>query len=151
MVERGKGKMALAVSEAKRDFSRIVRESSEQLRVFTVQNAQRHGAASSLVIGGTAMELVLSHFTFTPQWEEDADSGLWTVYLPEIDVWGQGETRLQAAEDLIDAALDFMRVFLDDIPFQIKIGRGHYLPYLLRLYQAGDDRQAIRGILGVQE
>lgn len=102
-----------------------------------------------MIIGEEAMQLILSRFTFTSQWEEDRDQGLWSVHVPEIDVWGQGETREQAAEDLVTAAIDYADVYMDDVPFQIKVGRGEHLSYVLRIHQEGGDRQAIRRVLGV--
>lgn len=141
--------MVLAISEAKRDFSRLVRESSEELRIFRIQNLQRHRATASLLIGETAMDLILAGYDFTPQWEEDAEQNLWTVYVPEIDVWGQGATRDDAAEDLVTAVLDYVDLYFEDVPFQIKVNRGAQLPHLLRISRAGEDRQAVRRALGV--
>lgn len=116
---------------------------------YRIQNAQRHEAAASLIIGEEAVSLILARYTFTPQWEEDQEQGLWSVYVPEIDAWGQGETQDRSAEDLVTAVLDYMDVYLEDVPFQIKVGRGEHLPYLLRIYLASEDRQAVRQVLGV--
>lgn len=141
--------MVFAVGDAKKEFSRLVRESSEQMRVFTVQNAQRHGAKAAVIISEETMDLILQRFTFIPQWEEDREQGLWSVYVPEIDVWGQGETREQAAEDLVSAAIDYADVYMDDVRFHIKVGRQDHLPYILRIYRTGGDRQAVREALSV--
>lgn len=149
MAGKGAKKMVLAVSEAKKDFSRIMRESSEHLRFFKIQNVQRHAASASLLIGEEAVDLILARYTFTLQWEEDQEQGLWSIYVPEIDVWGQGETKDQAAEDLLTAVLDYLDVYLEDVPFHLKVGRREHLPYLLRVYLASEDRQAVRRVLGL--
>lgn len=141
--------MALPVSEAKRDLSRIVREASEHWRVFTIQNAQRRDAAACVVMGEEAMAMILDRFTFTLEWEEDREQGLWSVYVPEIDAWGQGESRESAAQDLARATQDYADIYLDDVPFYVKVGRGDHLPYILRINRTHGDHAEVRRVLGV--
>lgn len=141
--------MPIGVSQAKQEFARLVRESSERYRVFTVRDAQRRDAKAALIIGEELMDLILSEFTCSPSWEEDPEQRLWTVSLPEIEVWGQGATREEAADDLVDAAIECAEVYMDDVPFYLKVGRERHLPYLLRIYRAGTDRAAIRRALGL--
>jgi hypothetical protein len=138
----------LSVHEAKREFSSLVRESAELGQVFLVANAQRKHAPRTVILGASVMKAMLESYAFHPQWEEDTQQRLWTVYVPEIDVWGQGPSQEDAAKDLVDAALDYADVYRHDVGFYAKVGKAGHFPYVLRLLLAEDTEQ-VRSILGV--
>lgn len=73
------------------------------------------------------MNAMLDSHAFHPQWEEDTEQRLWTVYVPEIDVWGQGPSREDAAGDLVGAALDYADVYRHDTDFYAKVGKAGHL------------------------
>ncbi len=138
----------LSVYEAKREFSSLVRESSELGKVYLVANAQRKHAPRTVILGASTLKTMLERYDFHPQWEEDAGQRLWTVYVPEIDVWGQGPSQEEAAEDLVSAVLDYVGVYRRDVDFYARVGKAGHFPFVLRLLLA-EDREQVRSILGV--
>lgn len=139
----------LPVAEAKKNFTALIRESSEALKVFRVANAQRRQSPRSLILGEAAMEVLLERLTCSPRWEEDPAQRLWSVHVPELDVFGQGATRDEAADDLIEAAVEYSEVYLEDVPFYFKAGRKDHYPYVLAVLLAAGDRDKLRRVIGV--
>lgn len=138
-----------SVGKAKERLPQLIRESSEAQKFFRVGNANRHNAPRSWIIGEESMETLLSFVRFTPQWEEDPGQGLWTVYVPELDIWGQGETQEMAAEDLLETVEEYAVLYLEDVPFYRKAGRKEHLPYVLTMALAAGNNPKMRKLLGV--
>lgn len=141
--------MEYPIYEAKKNFSYILHEAGEHLKLFPIKNAQRHDAARIWVVGEPVIETILEGLRCTPEWEEDVEQGHWTVYIPELDIWGQGKTREEAADDLVTAALDYAAVYAEDVPFYLKFGRKHHLPFVWRLLLLGKEREKVKEFLGV--
>ena len=139
----------IPIYQAKRDFSAIVRDSSERGKVFVVGNTQRRDAPRSLVIGEAPLHSILNAFSCHPQWEEDEKQGLFTAYIPEIDMWGQGTTRKSAAEDALAAAREYSDLYVKDVDFYNRVGRGKHFPFLLRLWLSSTDSDAMK-VLGFE-
>lgn len=141
--------MEYPIYEAKKNFSHILHEAGEHLKLFPIKNAQRHDTTRIWVVGEQVIAVLLEGLCFKPEWEEDKEQGYWTVYLPELDIFGQGKTREEAAEELVTAALEYADIYQGDIPFYLKVGRKSHLPYIWRLLLTGGDRNKVKEILGV--
>ena len=96
-----------------------------------------------------AAERKLAMSQLTPQWEHDSEHGLWSVYVPQLDVFGQGATRDEAAEDLLETVREYVEFYLQDPLFYFKAGRRDHFPYVLAVALAADDPKQLRQILGV--
>lgn len=139
----------LPVAEAKKHFPAIVREASENLKLFRVANAQRREAPRALVIGEEALRALIGEIRLTPEWEQDVERGLWSVVLPELDIYGQGPTRDEAAADLIEAALEYAALYLEDAALYFRFGRRDQYRYVLAIALAAGDRAALARLLGI--
>ena len=139
----------LSISDAKRQLPAVLRQSSEQLKVFRVGNARRAGAPRALILGEEAVRVLLGNRKLTLQWEYDEETGLWSVYAPELDVFGQGATREKAAEDLLETAKEYVLLYLEDPLFYFKAGRRDHFPYVLAIALAGDHPEQLRQVLGL--
>jgi len=138
---------ALPLSEAKELLAEILRKSNEQLRLFVIQ--EEGYPLQSWVVGEKLVEIMLEEFSCGVEWEQEKDIGIWTVYVPELDIWGTGNTKDEAAEDLVSAVQDYMEVFLESIPFYLGAGRKKHLPYIFRLLLAKGNRKKIKEFLGL--
>ena len=95
------------------------------------------------------LETLVEHLSCTPQWEEDREHGLWSVYAPELDVFGQGESREDALNSLIEAAQEYADLYLEDAPFYFKVNRQHHYPFVIALALARGDRKKVTKVLGL--
>lgn len=137
------------MAEAKKHFSELIRESSEALKCFRVGNALRRDAPRSLILGELAVQALLDGLQCHPQWEKDKKQGLWTVVVPELDVFGQGETKEAAVRELLEAAVEMAAVYTQDVAFYFKVDRRHQYPYVMAVLLSADDPDRLRQFLGV--
>lgn|GEM_PF-1717827 len=137
----------LALGEAAKDLAEVIKESNKMLRFFLIKDEQSE--LQSWVLGERMAEMLLQDFSCRVEWEKEHKFGIWMVYVPELDVWGKGDTEEEAAEDLVSAAVDYMEVFLKCIPFYFGIGRKKHLPYIVRLFLVRGNRDKIRAFLGL--
>ena len=91
------------MSEARKDFSTLVEQASRG----EWQLVGRRGRAEVLLADAAEIaELLAAAFPFAPEvFEEESGVEIW---LPELEVYGQGSTLAQAQDDLVEAALDFV-------------------------------------------
>ncbi len=139
----------LAIADAKKNFSSIVRESSEALKLYMVGNALRREAPRSVILGEQALRVLLRGVQGHPVWEEDAEHHLWSVEVPEFEAVGQGETKEEAVKDLLWAVVELAEDYIEDIAFYFKIGWQDKLPFALAAFLAADDPERLRRLLGV--
>ena len=138
----------MLLSEAKKHLDYILNESNKKLRPFFIKDEEN--AFHSWVIGNELMEKLFENLSCRTEIEEETGMGFWTAYIPELDVWGRGNTMDEAVEDLVLAAQDYMEVFLDNIPFYLGAGRKEHLPYIFRIFFTRGNREKLREFLGVQ-
>lgn len=137
-----------SIYDAKSNFSMIVRDSAEHSKVFLVSNAQRKAAPRAVVLGEDMMRVLLDHFVCHPEWEEDPEMHVWTVFVPEIDEWGEGPTKEAAVADLVDSAAELADMYLADTDFYFRHGRSQEFAYMLRIALA-KEADEIRKVLGL--
>lgn len=135
------------LSEARKHLADIVSDSNKKLRLFFIKDEEN--SLRSWVMGEKFVELLFDSFTCQVEWEKESKLGFWTAYVPELDLWGKGDTWEEAAEDLVSAALDYMEVFLNNIPFYLNAGRKKHLPYIFRLLMLQGNRDKMREFLGL--
>lgn len=139
----------ISVSEAKKELPQLIREAGEQLKLFTLANVQRRDAPRVVLLGERTLQTLVEHLSCTPEWEEDGEHGLWSVYVPELDVFGQGKTREEAVNSLIEAAQEYADLYLEDAPFYLKVNREHHYPFVIALALARGDRGKATKVLGL--
>lgn len=139
----------LPIAEAKKHFPSIIREASENLKLYRVANAQRRDAPRAVVIGEEALRVLIGEITFSPQWEEDTEHGLWSVVVEAIGIYGQGPTRDDARGDLLEAAIEFADLYLEDIAYYFRHGRKDWYRYALAIALAAGDQEKLVSLFGV--
>lgn len=139
----------LAIADAKKNFSTLIRESSESFKCFRVGNALRNDAPKSFIIGEEAIRELVADLHCNPRWEQDTENNLWSVEVPELDIFAQGSTREEAINELLETALDFALVYQHDPAFYFKMGRRRQYPYVLAVLLAFDKPTELRHLLGV--
>lgn len=139
----------LAVSQAKAHLPELVRQASEEMRLFAVGNARRRDAKRAVIMGEEALAALVEGVKFTAEWTEDTELGGWTVYIPEIKVYGEGETREEAAKDAVKAAIEWAELYMEDAPLYFRSGFADQFPYVVKLLLAQTTGEDLRKVLGV--
>lgn len=139
----------LPVSEAKRHFTQLHRDASERLQVFIVADGRRKDAKWSVTLGAEALDALMDDVKFSHEWVEDTENGAWTVIIPELDIYGQGDTQEQAIEDAIEAAKEYAQVYAEDATLYFRVGRRHHYRYVLRILLALSRGEDLRAVLGL--
>lgn len=137
----------LFLDKAGKQLPVIIEESNQKLRLFII--GDQSSSLQSWVLGERLAEVLLESFSCRVEWEREHIFGIWMIYVPELDLWGTGDTKEEAVEDLVSAAEDYREVFLKCIPFYLSAGREKHLPYILRLALARGDREKIKTLLGL--
>ena len=138
---------ALPISEAKARFSELVRKAGTGLEVLS---ANKHDSTLLVSIVRTdILTAALDSLTFTICETVDAELGVTTVAVEEIPVYGEGQTREEAIQSLLDATLDYAEVYLERIELFSHTDSPKTQGLMIRLLRCREDRQAIRQTLGI--
>ena len=91
----------------------------------------RTGLEPALLIGAEELERLLVDYEFHPEvfFEENVVS----IWLPELTLYGRGESYDEAQEDLVHEVLDYLDEYLDDAPLYLRApNRAEQFPYVIR-------------------
>lgn len=133
-----------SIYEAKTNLSMIVRDSAEHGKVFLVGNAQMKAAPRAVVMGENLLHLLLDRFVCHPEWEEDAEKGMWTISVSEAGAWGEGSSKDEAVQDLLENAKALSEGYLEEADLYLRFGRTQALPIMLKIALARDDAELQR-------
>ena len=127
------------MSEARKDFSTLVEHATRG----EWQLVGRRGRAEVLLADAAEIaELLAAAFPFAPEvFVEESGVEIW---LPELEVYGQGSTLAEAQDDLVEAALDFVDAW--EAQLRAAPNQRHKSGHARRL-QLAHDRAGVAGVL----
>lgn len=136
-----------SISETKKNYTAINRKVQEGLEIITYDGLRRSGQEVSH-IKTEMLERLLATLKFHPEWTYDEELACWTVFLSEINVYGEGPDQAGAIDDLIKGCNEYAEVYLANIQWfsQRPETADHYF-YLRRIINVADDRDALRRLL----
>lgn len=138
---------AIPISEAKAKFSELARMAGMGHEVIS---ANKHGKNAPIsLIKTDILTSALATMKFTITETEDDELNRITILVEEIPVYGEGSSRAEAVETLIDAVLDYLNVYVERIELFSQIDSPKTQGLILKLRRCGHDRQAIRAALGL--
>ena len=87
-----------------------------------------------------------SHF-----WTNEPGDETYTLYVPEVDVFGVGPTKEAAIESLIETMQEYAEIYFFDLRFYLSstVGRDGHFEYLRRIVRCDGDHKQIRAVLGL--
>lgn len=133
-----------SISQARTEFQKLFKQAVFSNREFLAENAKETSSDETVSIIRTKLldEWLDRAYTFNPVWEYDEENKLWSVSLSEIRVYTDAPTKEDAAEQLIDLALDYCEDYFKrlDLFTALPDRRGHY-PYLRRVARCKDAAQ----------
>jgi hypothetical protein len=96
----------------------------------------RRRADSAVLVSESDFLDLLSSFEFHP--EVLFEEGVTSIWLPELAIWGRGDSFASAKEDLLDEADQLLAVFEDDERLRNAPNVVSQRPWIYRLMAAGE-------------
>lgn len=139
------------IRDTKRFFSRVNRKAQEGVEVITYDGL-RPAQSEVSHIKTEVLDKVFSIFQFHPEWTFDKELSTWTVSLRELPVYGEGRTKKEAVQDLVDSLLEYVEIYYKDLHWFL--GReetSSYFPYLRQVARCDGDREKIARLVGLSD
>jgi hypothetical protein len=105
---------------------------------------RRHELA--VLVGASEMQLLVADRGFNPE-VGGGDDGV-SVWLPELQIYGQGKSYAEAKEDLLSEVREYVREYLSDGRYLRAPNRAAHFPYVMRAYLAERDSDLASVIFG---
>ena len=88
---------------------------------------------------------------FSPTWTPETGDENYTLYVPEVDVFGVGPTREAAIASLIETIQEYAELYFRDLRFYLSptVGRAGHFEYLRQIIRCAGDTKRIRTALGL--
>lgn len=118
---------AVSITEARNTISALFTSAVLGHRPAFLERQERMG----LLIGEEDAEQLLERYEFHPEvfFEQNAVS----FWLPELELYGRGQSYDDAEADLIEEVRDYIEEYWAEIDrYRLAPNRGGHLPYLLR-------------------
>lgn len=132
------------VGKTKEQYSKIQKQALLGLMPIT---KNRHTGSPVIHLSKELFEIAINELSFTVHEEIDDEIGGMTISVDEIPAYGEGDTRLEAIEDLIDAAIEVVDLFIDDPErYSILLSKEEII-YTQKLILCSGDRDKIRRAL----
>jgi len=129
------------MSEARKDFSTLVERASRGEWQLVGRRAR---AEVVLADAAEIAELLAAAFSFAPEvFVEKTGVEIW---LPELEVHGQGSTLAEAKDDLVEAALDFVDAW--EAELRAAPNQRHKSGHARRVQLAHDQAQVAEVLFG---
>ena len=88
---------------------------------------------------------------FSPAWTKEPGGKNYTLYVPEVDVFGVGPTPEAALESLIETGQEYATLYFEDLQFYLSptVGRDGHFEYLRQIVRCEGDSKQIRAVMGL--
>ena len=144
-------KMSLAIPkfnirDTKKRYSELNNIALKGIEVITF-NANNEDEKVSH-IKTSYLDKLLTNLSFKPEIELDQEIGVHTVSIPEIDIYGEGNTKEAAIDNLIDSILEFLNIYVEKLDMFSKVESDQKQLFLLKLLRCHGDRILMRKALG---
>ncbi|MCL6638049.1 MAG: hypothetical protein K6T80_00015 [Firmicutes bacterium] len=133
-----------SISQTRTEFQKLFKQAVRHNREFLAENAKETTSDETVSIIRTKLldEWLDRAYTFNPVWEYDEENKLWSVTLPEIRVYTDAPTKEDAAQQLVELALDYCEDYFNRLDlFTALPDRSLHYPYLRRVARCKDTAQ----------
>ena len=96
---------------------------------------QRGRGELALLVGAPEVKVLLGTHHFNPE-VSAGEGGGFSIWLAELEIYGQGSDYDAAKQDLLDEVRDYVGEYLSDSTYVRAPNRARHLPYIVRAYIA---------------
>ena len=140
------------VSTAKAQLGEIRRAALDGHEIIITNTKKRINDESVSVIASSLLDSIIERSCrFSPAWTKEEGDENYTLYVPEIDVFGVGPTKAAAIESLIATIQEYAALFFCDLRYYLSpsVRRDNHFGYLRRIVRCEGDSKKIREVLGL--
>ena len=150
--QKEEGSMSTAIPmfnirDTKKRYSELNNLALKGFEVITY-NSNKQDEQVSHIKTAHLNELV-DRLLFSPLVEHDQELGVFTVSVNEIDLYGEGNTKEEAIQDLINSIMEYLTVYVDKIDMFSRFEPVSKQVYVLKLLRCKGDREKLRKALGL--
>lgn len=136
------------VGDTKKLYSHINNEALKGLEVITY-NATKDELSEVSHIKKQYLDYLLSNLRFNPVPEYDEELGIYTIALNEIDIYGEGHSKQEAIDDLLDSLQEYLSIYYEQIGLFTKLEPVDKQLYMLKLLRCNGDVNLMRNTIGL--
>jgi len=133
------------VKQTKNEYSKVNNLAIKGLEVITYEHNTKEEVSH---IKKAIFDYLLNRVTFTIEEVFDAELQGWTVSVPEIDLYGEGDTKEAAISDLISSIYEYISLYTES-DFLSKHESPEKQAAIIKLMRCEND-EAMRKELGLQ-
>ena len=140
------------VSTARAQLDKICRAALDGHEIIITNTKKRINDESVSVIASSLLDSIIERSCkFFPAWTKEEGDENYTLYVPEIDVFGVGPTTEAAIESLIETVQEYATLYFGDLQFYLSptVGRDGHFEYLRQIVRCDGDHRQIRAVLGL--
>lgn len=137
----------IPVSEAKKNFSQLYKLAEAGREVLTTK--KNSDLSNVSLVNSDILTAMFDKFVIPIEETSDDVVGGLTIAVPHLPIYGEGNTREEAIEDLIDAVIEFREAYLENLELYKRSESLDNKIVMLKLLRCGNDREAIRAALKV--
>ena len=117
----------LSASDVRNRWSEVFRHAAEGSPVAI----ERGGVDRAVLIGAEELGRLLENYAFRPDVFFEADAV--TVWLPELALYGRGESFDAARDDLIEEVRAYVDEYVEEAPLYLRApNRADHFPYVMK-------------------
>jgi hypothetical protein len=135
------------VRETRDQYSQVHAIAALGHEVITINLADKNSEVSHL--NKAILDVWVKYMPVTIDEEFDAELKVWTVSIAEIDIYGEGETKAMAIEDLLASTIDYLEVYYDRLDLYARYDPAEKKAVVAKLARCEGDKEKLRLILGV--
>jgi hypothetical protein len=136
------------IRDTKQYYSEINDKVLKGMEVITF-NATKKLAEVSHISTAILDEICDRFVIFHPCSELDEELGVWTVSLNEINMYGEGKTEDEAIQDLINAIVEFSRLYKKKYEYYSMVEAPEVKVYMRKIARCEGDREKIKKAIGL--
>lgn len=136
----------IPLSEAKKNFLDLYKWAEAGLEIVITN---KNSGLSVSLVNSEILAVMFDKLDVPLVETPDEDVGGLTIAISNLPIFGEGDTRAEAVEDLIDAVIEFREAYLENLELYKRSESAYSRAIVLKLLRCGDDREAIRAALKV--
>lgn len=139
--------MPIPISKAKKSLSRLYMLAEAGLEIMITN--KNSGWSNVSLVNSEILTGIFNKLDVPLVETPDENLGGLTIAIPNLPIYGEGNTREEAVEKLIDAVIEFREAYLDNLELYKRSESLDNKIIMMKLLRCGNDREAIRAALKV--
>lgn len=135
------------IRDTKRFYSNINDKVLNGIEIITYNAMGKTGEVSHL--SKKIVDFLLDSLQFHISEEFDEEIGVYTISADDINIYGEGSTRDNAVEDLINSINEYTAIYIEQIDMFSKVEDVTKQGYMLKIIRTGGNRQKLMKVLGI--